>query len=212
MMSGEATKERGDRSAAPWLGAVERLDLALFVKREGDSMRRRIDIEADDVGQLGGEARIARALEGAYAMRLQLARSPDALRRAQRHAHRFGHCAAGPMGRLVRRVQYRSAPPVAPRFPPELALCRLAGLVAQQTLSPCLGKALLPAPHRRSADADGLRHALRRPPIRRREHDARPLDVLARPVAVGHDSRQLLALRGVDNHTYRLGSPEARLN
>ena len=28
--------------------------------------------------------------------------------------------------------------------------------------------------------------------------------VLARPVAVGHDRRQLLALCGVDNHTYTL--------
>jgi hypothetical protein len=33
-------------------------------------------------------------------------------------------------------------------------------------------------------------------PIRRGEHDARPLDVLARPVAVGRDRHQLLALRG----------------
>jgi hypothetical protein len=34
------------------------------------------------------------------------------------------------------------------------------------------------------------------------EHDARPLDVLARPVAVGRDRRQLLAFRGAQNYTY----------
>jgi hypothetical protein len=79
----------------------------------------------------------------------------------------------------------------------------LAGLVAQQTFNPALGKALLPPPHRRPADADGLR-PLRRMPIRRGEHDARPLDVLARPVAVARDRRQLLALRGAQYHTYLL--------
>jgi hypothetical protein len=40
---------------------------------------RRIDIEPDDVSQLGGKARIARALEGAQPMRLQFVRPPDAL-------------------------------------------------------------------------------------------------------------------------------------
>jgi hypothetical protein len=46
-----------------------------------------------------------------------------------------------------------------------------------------------------------LRHPLRRIPIRRGEHDARPLDALARPVAVGGDRRQLLALRGAQHQT-----------
>src|SRR5215467_11126041 len=39
---------------------------------------------------------------------------------------------------------------------------------------------------------------------RRGEHDARPLEVLARPVAVGRDHRQLLAICGAQNHTYLL--------
>jgi hypothetical protein len=43
------------------LGAVERLDLALFVEREHHGVGRRIDIEPDDVGQLGGKAGIASA-------------------------------------------------------------------------------------------------------------------------------------------------------
>ena len=33
----------------PRLGAVERLDLALLVDRQHDGMRRRIDVEADDL-------------------------------------------------------------------------------------------------------------------------------------------------------------------
>ena len=97
----------GHRLAAPrldrqsGLGAVERLDLALLVDRQHHRMGRRIDIEPDDVGQLGGELGVARALEGAQPVRLQSVRPPDALHRAQRDAHRLGHRPAGPMGRLV---------------------------------------------------------------------------------------------------------------
>src|SRR5215470_10442617 len=59
-------------------------------------------------------------------------------------------------------------------------LAGLAGLVAQQTANAALGKALLPPPHRWPADPNALRHPLCRVPLRRGEHDARPLDVLTR--------------------------------
>jgi hypothetical protein len=48
--SGAALLER-----QPGLGPVERLDLALFVDAEHDSVRRRIDVEPDDVAQLADE-------------------------------------------------------------------------------------------------------------------------------------------------------------
>src|SRR5262245_4976242 len=76
------------------------------------------------------------------------------------------------------------------------------GPQVQQTFDPALGKALLPAPHGRPAVADALGHPLRRVPIRRSQHAARPLDMLARPVAVGRNRRQLLILRDAQNHTY----------
>src|SRR5499427_1955195 len=47
------------------LGAVERLDLALFIDRQHHGMGRRIDIKPDNVGQLGGKAPVAQALESA---------------------------------------------------------------------------------------------------------------------------------------------------
>ncbi len=104
------------------LGAVERLDLALFVEREDHGMRRGIDprvrpgagpragAEADNVGEFGGKAGIARALEGAQAMRLQVVRPPDALHRTRRDAGCLGHRPAGPVGRLVRRFGAEPAP------------------------------------------------------------------------------------------------------
>src|ERR1700730_5515950 len=63
----------------PWLSAVERLDLALFVERKHHSMRGWIDIETDNVGEFGRKTGVARALEGPQAMRLQVVRPPDAL-------------------------------------------------------------------------------------------------------------------------------------
>src|SRR6516162_8567188 len=66
------TTPRLDRQSR--LAAVERLDLALFVEREHHGVSRWIDIKPDNIGQLGGKARIARALEGADAVGLQLVR------------------------------------------------------------------------------------------------------------------------------------------
>jgi len=122
-------------------------------------------------------AKLDRAsVEGAQPMRLQFVHPPE--------------CAAPkpsqtPVALAIARpvqwvawcggsVQVSATTP--PWFPPQSRLAGLAGLVAQQTFNPALGKALLPAPHRRPADADGLRHPLRRvanPPRRARCAPAR---------------------------------------
>jgi hypothetical protein len=186
------------------LGAVECLDLALFVNRQHHCMSRRIEIEPDDVRELGGKAGIAGALEGAQPVRLQFVSAPDALHRTHRDADGFGHCPAGPVGRLMRRRGASQCHHPRRGFRCDRRLAGFAGLVAQQTLDPALGEALLPPPHRRPTDANALRHLLRRVPIRRGEHDARPLHMFARPVAVGHDRCQLLALCSAQNHAYLL--------
>jgi hypothetical protein len=167
-------------------------------------MRRRIDIETDDVGELGREGRIARPLEGAQPMRLQLMRPPNALHRAQRQAHRLGHRAAGPMGRLARRLGAGQRHHLGRLVGRDRGLAGLAGVVAQQTLDPGFGEALLPAPRRRPADADALGNPLRRSSIGRGEHNPRPLDMLTPPIAVGHDHLQPFPVRSTDDHTYGL--------
>jgi hypothetical protein len=48
----------------PWLGAVECLDLALFIDREDDRMGGRVDMEADDILEFFGELRIVRRWSG----------------------------------------------------------------------------------------------------------------------------------------------------
>jgi hypothetical protein len=106
----------GHGLAAAWLdrqtrlAVVEGLDLALLVGRKHDGVGRRIDIEADDVDELGGKAGFARVLEATQPMRLQFVRPPDALYRAQRDAGCLGHRPAGPVGRLVRRFGAEPAP------------------------------------------------------------------------------------------------------
>ena len=47
------------------LGAIERFDLALCVERQQHPVGRRIDIEANDVSELGGKARVMRMFESA---------------------------------------------------------------------------------------------------------------------------------------------------
>ena len=52
------------------------MDLALFVEREDHGVGRWIDVKPDNIGQLGGKARIVRTLEGADAVGLQLVHLP----------------------------------------------------------------------------------------------------------------------------------------
>ena len=61
------------------LGAIECLDLALLINRQHDGVVRRIDIEADDVAQLGDKLRIVGQLELTDPMRLQAMGTPYAL-------------------------------------------------------------------------------------------------------------------------------------
>ena len=56
-----AEPARLDRQSG--LGAVERLDLRLLVDREHHRMRRRIDVQADDVPELGSEGGILDSLK-----------------------------------------------------------------------------------------------------------------------------------------------------
>src|SRR6185312_3589157 len=61
------------------LGSIERLDLALLVNRQDDGVRRRIDIETDDIPQFADEVWIPGELELADPMRFETMSAPDAL-------------------------------------------------------------------------------------------------------------------------------------
>ena len=180
------------------LGAVERLDLRLLVDRQHHGMGRRVDIEADDVPELGHELGIVRELEAADAMRRQAVRPPDALDRGDADAGRLGHRGSGPMGRLVRRLGRGQRHHLVDDLLAERRNARRPGLVAQQAVDPFRGEAFLPAPDaglrlaRPAHDLDGAKT------VRRKQHDLGPPGMLLRGVAVTDDRPQAAAIDGAE--------------
>ena len=177
------------------LRAVESLDLGLLVDREHDRVARWSEVETDNVRELGGELGVAAALEGADAMRLQLVGCPDPLHRPQRQAGDLRHHPPRPVARLPRRLgagQHHHALHLGLGC---RRLVRLSGLVAQQPVDAGLGIAKLPAPDRRPAEPrtpGNLRHLQS---LRRCQDDAGSHRMFLRPVAIGQNRRQTLAIR-----------------
>ena len=128
------------------LGAVERLDLRLFVDREHDGVGRRVDVEPDHIAQLGDEVGIVRKLELPHPMGPKPVCAPDALHRADTDAGRLGHHGGDPVGRLGGRVAQRQGDHPLGHLRAERVDARWPCLVAQQTVVALLGEALLPAP------------------------------------------------------------------
>jgi hypothetical protein len=60
------------------LGAVKRLNLRLFIHARHQLALRRVQIEPDDIGQLGVELRVATELEAFGSVRLEPILLPDA--------------------------------------------------------------------------------------------------------------------------------------
>ncbi len=96
------------------LRAVERLDLGLLVDREDDGAVGRVEVEPDDVADLGLEGRIGGELEGLGAVRLQAQLGPQAVHRGGAHATGRRHAAHAPVGRALGRwAQREGQEPVA---------------------------------------------------------------------------------------------------
>jgi hypothetical protein len=190
-----ATAAGLDRQAR--LGAVERLDLALLVDRQHHGMGRRIDVQPDDVLDLGGEFGVGRELEAAHLMGPQPVGPPDPLHRADAEPAGHGHRRRRPVGHVVRRWLFQRSPhhPLDHGLGQGRDACR-PGLVVQQTVHAVGHEPLLPAP-----DA-GLRHpgpAHDRDgaaAVPRRQDDPRPPDVFLRAVPVRHDRLEPSTISG----------------
>jgi hypothetical protein len=189
----------------PRLGAVKRLDLALFIDRQHDRMIRWVEIEANHVDQLVGELWIARPLERADPMRLKPMCLPDALYRAQRDSHRCGHGASGPARGLTPRLAAGQRHHARYRLGRQRRRAGLARLVAQQAIDTLLGETLLPPPGHRTADADPGGDLLHRPAFGRCRNHLRSFNVPALTIAVTNDRFQPPAVRSVEDDAYCLG-------
>ena len=178
----------------PRLGAVQRLDLALLIDAEHHGVGGRINIQADDVADLGGEPGIIGELEGADAVRCQAMGLPDALHRGQADTGDPGHHPAGPVGGLAGRLaQGQGDDPLGDLVGQPLDT-RGAGLVAQQAIDAFIHEAFLPAPDGRLADPRRTHDRRRAKPVRRPQNDPGAPDVLLGAVAVIDDRSQALAI------------------
>ena len=171
----------------PGLGAVERLDLALLVNRQDNGVRRRIDIKADDVPQLGNELRVTRQLELPDPVGLKPVRPPDALYRADADADRLGHRRRRPMCRLVARRTQRQRDDAVSDFPAERRNARGSRLVPQQPLDTLVHEALLPTPNRCLALAGAAHDLDRAETIPAQKDDPCPPHVFLPAVPVRND-------------------------
>ena len=126
------------------LGAVERLDLRLFVDRQHDGVGQRVEVGADHFAQLGDDVGIVRELELPHPMGPKPVCAPDALHRADADSDRLGHHGGDPVGRLGGRVAQRQGDHPLGHLRAERRDVRWPCLVAQQSVVALLREALLP--------------------------------------------------------------------
>ena len=168
-------------------------------------MRRRVDIEPDDVMQLLGEGRIGGQLEAPPAMRREAMGLPDVLDRRDRQAGGLGHGARRPVRRLVRRRRKRQAHDLLDPRRRDRRLAGRARLVPQEPLDAGVHESLLPAPDAGLRLARRGHDAVRAQAVGGEKHDPRAPDMLLRGVAIGDDGLQTPAIGGRD----RDGDPPA---
>jgi hypothetical protein len=181
------------------LGPVERLDLALLVDGEHEGVRRRIDIEADHVLELGGKLGIGGELELADPVRLQPVRTPDALHRADADRARLRHPGGGPVCRLAGRRAKGERHHALGHLGAESGNARGPRLIAQQTREAFLHEAFLPAPDAGLRLAGSAHDLVRAQPVGRQQNDRGPPDMLLSRVAILDQAAQAAPVGGRDS-------------
>src|SRR5215211_5173886 len=178
------------------LRAVERLDLALLVDRQHLRVGRRIDVEADDVADLGRKGWIVRQLEGADAVRLKPVGAPDALHIGEADACCLDHGTPCPVRDLAERLGKREGDDPLSHLGPERGDARRARLVAKKAVDALCREALLPAPDRGLALARPSHDGRCAETVCCRQHDRGPPDMLLRAVTVRDDGMKPVTVRG----------------
>jgi hypothetical protein len=113
---------------------------------------------------------------------------------------RLGHGPAGPMSGLARRIGAGQGQHLGDRRHRDRHLAGLAAPLAQEPRDALLGIMLLPALHRRAADAGFAGDLQRRQPVGRVKDDPGALRVLERPVSIADDRAKARAIFDRDNH------------
>ena len=122
--------------------------------------------------------------------------------------------AAGPVGRLVRRLGGGQGHDPVDDLLPERRHPRGTGLVAQQAIDPFLGEAFLPAPDAGLRLARPAHDLDRAEAAGRKQYDLGPPGMLLRGVAVADDRLQAAAIDGAEGdgdtgaHAARVARPK----
>ena len=155
------------------LGAVERLDLRLFVDTQHERPLGRVEVEPDDIADLLDEQGVGRQLEGLAAVRLQPERPPDAMDRRGRVADGRRHRAQRPVGGVGGRRLQGQTDHLGDRIVADPPRRAGTGLVVQP-VEALLGEPATPLADRVLVRTQSLRNRLVRHAVRRGEDDARP--------------------------------------
>src|SRR5271154_4441853 len=86
-----------------WMGAIQRLNLALLVAAQHQRVLGRVQVQTDDVVELLDETLVVGEFERLDAMRLDAVFTPDPTHRRGAHAGGIRHRVGGPVGGIRRR-------------------------------------------------------------------------------------------------------------
>ena len=170
----------------PRLGAIQRLDLALFIDREHEGVVRRIDIEPDDVLELGCELRIVGQLELTHQMRPQAMHAPYPLHGTDTDPRRLRHRRTGPMVPGRRRSRQCQGDNPLGHFRAQRRDARRPRLVTPKPRRSFVPKPLLPAPDQGLGFAGGPHNFSGAMTIGSQKDDLCPPGMLLRAVTVDH--------------------------
>jgi len=178
----------------PRLGPIQRLDLGFLIDAKYDRAIRRIEIEADDLGDLFLEQRVVRDLEPFHDVRLQPGIGPYAPHAGGRYTHRFCHRGAAPMRGIGRGLLHGLRDHLQPDLSRKRRHPRGPRLVALEAGHAFIEIPLLTAPDRRLRHASPTHDRNGACAVSGRHHDVRPPSQLTRRITVGAQSFKLSAV------------------
>jgi len=192
----------------PRLGAVERLNLALLIDRQDNGVVGRVDVEADNIVQLGRKLRIGGQLELAHPVRLETMSTPYPLHRADADPGRFRHRRTGPVAGRRRRAGERQGDHAFRHLRAQRWNARRPRLVPPKPGGSFLAETFLPAPDHRLGLPRGSHDLSSAVTVGRQKNDPCPPNVLLRAVAVGDHCRKLAAVGPAQSDVRSLVHPQ----
>src|SRR5215213_2516116 len=140
----------------PWLGSIQRLDLALLIDRKHQRVFGRVQVEPNDIVQLLQELRISAQLESPSQMGLQTMAPPHAADRARAQSHDLGQTPGAPMGPRCGGLLSRLAHDLSNRLLRNRTPPTGARSILQDANDPLLDKATTPDTNRPARYPEGL--------------------------------------------------------